>query len=462
MLIQRIPIDRINPAPYNPRVDLQPGDAEYDKLQRSIEQFGCVEPLVWNRRTGNLVGGHQRFKVLVAQGQREIEVSVVDLSPEQEQALNVALNKIQGDWDLPKLAALLDGLAKVPDFDVSLTGFDQAEIGQLLDRLSVNEPAGEDGFDLAEALDATAGQPPITQPGELVELGAHRLLCGDSAKREHLDLLLDNTQADLLFTDPPYNVNYYGGQRPTPHKTRPKPARQWDRIYMDDLSQEDYEAWLRAVLNNAWPALSPGAPFYIWNGHRQFAPMYAILTAAGAHVSCVITWAKENFAIGYGDYNQQTEFCLYGWNAVGGAHRWHGPTNESTLWQIHRDRTCDYRHPTQKPIALAERAIRNSSRRGEVVLDPFCGSGSTLIAADRLGRRCFGLEIDPRYCDAIVRRYLAFVGPEAAPPELINRYGLKDSAALAADRHRDGRTDPQHDEQTACTQAVALQEETAS
>jgi DNA modification methylase len=426
MKIERLSIERINPAPYNPRVDLHPGDAEYEKLQRSLEQFGCVEPLVWNRRTGHLVGGHQRFKILLAQGHREVEVSVVDLSLEQEQALNIALNKIQGDWDLPKLAALLDGLAKVPDFDVALTGFDQAEIGQLLDRLSVDEPAGEDGFDLAEALEAAATQPPVTRPGELVELGPHRLLCGDSAKREHLDLLLGNAQADLLFTDPPYNVNYYGGQRPTPHQTRPKPARQWDRIYMDDLSQEDYEAWLRSVLNHTWPALSPGAPFYIWNGHRQFAPMYAILTSAGGHVSCVLTWAKENFAIGYGDYNQQTEFCLYGWKADGGAHRWHGPTNESTLWQVHRDRTRDYRHPTQKPIALAERAIRNSSRRGEIVLDLFLGSGSTLIGAQRLGRRCFGLEIDPRYCDAIVRRYLALVGPEAAQAELLARYGPLD------------------------------------
>jgi DNA modification methylase len=430
MKIERISIDRINPAPYNPRVDLQPGDAEYEKLQRSIEQFGCVEPLVWNSRTGHLVGGHQRFKILLAQGHREVEVSVVDLALDQEQALNIALNKIQGDWDLPKLAALLDDLAKVPDFDVSLTGFDEAEIGQLLDRLSADEPTGEDGFDLAEALDAAAAQPPITRPGEIIELGTHRLLCGDSSKREHLDLLLGSAQADLLFTDPPYNVDYYGGKRPTPRKARPKPTRQWDRIYMDDLSQDDYEAWLRTVFSNTWPALSPGAPFYIWNGHRQFAPMYDILTSAGAHVSCVLTWAKENFAIGYGDYNQQTEFCLYGWKADGGAHRWHGPTNESTLWQIHRDRTRDYRHPTQKPIALAERAIRNSSRRGEIVLDLFMGSGSTLIAAERLGRRCFGLEIDPRYCDAIVRRYLTFVGPETAPAELLARYGPLHPAAV--------------------------------
>jgi DNA modification methylase len=158
--------------------------------------------------------------------------------------------------------------------------------------------------------------------------------------------------------------------------------------------------------------------------------MHALLTAAGAHVSCVIVWAKESFAIGYGDYNQQSEFCLYGWRShlksAGRhtAHRWYGPTNESTLWQVHRDRTRDYRHPTQKPLALAERALRNSSRRGECVLDLFLGSGSTLVAAERLERRCLGLEIDPRYCDAIVRRYLAFVGGDSAPDHLIERYGI--------------------------------------
>lgn len=233
-----------------------------------------------------------------------------------------------------------------------------------------------------------------------------------------------------MFTDPPYNVNYYGGNRPTPRKARPKKCRSWDRIYMDDLSQDKYEEWLGRVLRNMLAALAPSAAFYVWNGHRQFGPMYTLLTAAGAHVSCVITWAKENFAIGFGDYCQQTEFCLYGWRSHrksagrNSAHRWYGPANESTLWQIHRDRTRDYRHPTQKPLALAERALRNSSRRGECVLDPFLGSGTALIAAKRLERRCVGLEIDPRYCDAIVRRYLAFVGPERAPGYLVARYGL--------------------------------------
>jgi DNA modification methylase len=150
--------------------------------------------------------------------------------------------------------------------------------------------------------------------------------------------------------------------------------------------------------------------------------MHQLLESIGIKVSCVITWAKESFAIGYGDYNQQTEFCLYGWQENNGAHRWYGPTNESTLWQVHRDPTKEYKHPTQKPLELAERAMRNSSRRGQIVLDTFLGSGTTLIAAARLGRKCFGMEIEPKYCDCIVRRYIALAGKRAVSAEITKRY----------------------------------------
>lgn len=159
----------------------------------------------------------------------------------------------------------------------------------------------------------------------------------------------------------------------------------------------------------------------MWNGHKQFHAMYQILTGLGFHISCVITWAKPNFAIGYGDYNQQTEFCLYGWRE-GVPHRWYGPTNETTLWESKRDPASQLCHPTQKPVALAQRAIRNSTLRDEVVLDLFAGSGSTLISAESLGRRCYCVEIDPRYCDVIVRRYIAFVGKDQASQEIRAHY----------------------------------------
>ena len=422
MNIQRVSIDRINPAPYNPRLDLKPGDAAYEKLKRSLDEFGCVEPLVWNRRTGNLVGGHQRFKVLLARGESEVDVSVVDLPSEREKALNVALNKISGDWDPRKLAELLDELTKVENFDVQLTGFDLPDVEALIaDVLHTAQDTDED-FDVEAAM--RSREPAVTQPGDLIELGRHRLLCGDASTLDDVRRLLGEAQVDLLFTDPPYNVDYYGGNRPRPEKARPKRSRQWDRIYADNLSQEQYLTWLGEVLDNVKDFLLPGAAFYIWNGHRQFGPMHLMLEQIGWKVSCVITWAKESFAIGYGDYNQQTEFCLYGWNPHlgNGSHHWYGPANESTLWPVHRDPTRSYLHPTQKPLALAERAIGNSTRPGQRVLDVFLGSGTTLIAAERTGRRGYGLEIDPHFCDVIVRRYIAFVGEEAVNPKLAARY----------------------------------------
>jgi DNA modification methylase len=240
--------------------------------------------------------------------------------------------------------------------------------------------------------------------------------------------LIGDAKVNLIFSDPPYNVNYYGGNRPVAN-VRPKKSREWERIYNDNLTQADYEEWLKTILKNVTPYLAPGAPSYLWNGHAQFGPMHSMLTELGFHVSCVITWVKESFAIGYGDYNNQVEFCLYAWKEDNGAHAWYGPTNESTLWQIKRDHTVGYSHPTQKPVALAHRAIKNSSKRGDVVLDMFLGSGTTLIASEALNRACLGMEIDPCYCDAIVRRYIAYVGKDNVPEELLQKYAKEESNA---------------------------------
>ena len=417
MNIQKVSVSKINPAAYNPRVDLKPGDKDYEKLKDSINTFGYVEPLVWNSKTGNLVGGHQRLKILIEQGLVEVEVSVVDLSPDKEKALNLALNRIQGDWDNQKLATLLEELTRNSEVDIKTTGFDLPEISEILD--SVQE-AIEDDFNLDGEL-ANTGTP-VTQKGDLIQLGNHRLLCGDSSKSEDVARLIGDNKINLIFSDPPYNVDYYGGNRPVPKNARPKASRNWERIYNDNLTQEEYEKWLRQIFVNVSVYLAEGTPIYIWNGSKQFGSMYVMFTELGYHVSCVVTWAKESFSIGYGDYNQQTEFCLYGWKEDNGAHNWHGPNNESTLWQIKRDSTASYNHPTQKPVALAHRAIRNSSKRGDIVLDMFLGSGTTLIAADSLERACYGMEIDPGYCDVIVRRYIKVKGEAEVSAELYKKY----------------------------------------
>jgi DNA modification methylase len=227
--------------------------------------------------------------------------------------------------------------------------------------------------------------------------------------------------ASLCHTDPPYGVRYDAENRPGPHRGRQAPRGRHEPIQNDALTPKQYAAWFEPVADSLCDALAPGAPLYIWNSHRNFGLMHDLLTERGFKVSSVITWAKPSFAPGFGDYNEQTEFCLYGWKR-GARHPWYGSKSETTLWQVARDRTQSYQHPTQKALELAERAIRNSSRSGEIVFDPFLGSGTTLIGAARLGRRCFGLEIEPGYCDVIVRRYIALAGMGAVPPEVADRY----------------------------------------
>ncbi|HOG24448.1 MAG TPA: site-specific DNA-methyltransferase, partial [Candidatus Omnitrophota bacterium] len=411
MEIIKIETSKIRMAEYNPRVALKPGDSEFEKLDRSIKEFGFVEPAVWNKRTGNLVGGHQRLAVLKAQGVTEVEVSVVDLPLEKEKALNIALNKIKGGWDEEKLAGILQELSQVPDFDVSLTGFESVEISQLFDEYLTPDP--EDDFDLKK--EAAEGIiTPITQKGDLIELGRHRLLCGDSSSPEDLKRLLGDQKVRLLHTDPPYNCRYDSTCRPGQDKSDSK----WKPIANDWAEQTDYEAWLAKFFETVKPHLAEGAPLYVWNGHRQFGPMHAILTNLGFHVSNVITWVKPSASPGYADYKMQSEFCLYAWLEGNGSHHWFGGNSESNVWECPRDAAHTLIHPTTKPVALAQRAIKNSSQRGDLILDCFAGSGSTIMAAQSMERVCCAMELEPAYCDAIVRRFIKKYGHESISAEI--------------------------------------------
>ena len=398
MKIRRVKTDQINPSAYNPRKDLQPGDEEYQKLKRSIDEFGFVEPLVWNRRTGNLVGGHQRFKILREMGRETVEVSVVDLPPEREKALNLALNKISGDWDREKLAKLLDELVHLPDFDVTLTGFEMPEISELLDRFA---PPGaeEDGFDVEAELGKI--EAPVTKPGELIELGPHRLLCGDCTKPENIVRLMDGAKANLVFTDPPYAVDYRGGRVGSEWEHK---IRQDGEHYWDDMTEEQYDSLLREMLTHARDYSDDRCALYLWFASARIGNVLAALAHTGWEQRNLLVWVKNTFAGSlYAQYKHAYEPCLYCFKK-GKAPRWHGPNNERTVWQ-HDKPSKNEGHPTVKPLALAERAVRNSSERGQVVVDFFLGSGTTLIAAQRTGRVCYGTELEPRYCDLIRKRY---------------------------------------------------------
>jgi len=273
--IRRVPIGKIIPAPYNPRVDLRPGDPEYDRLRRGMDEFGLVEPLVWNRRTGHLVGGHQRLKVLAARGETRVDVSVVDLPLEREKALNLALNKLAGRWDGSKLASLLDELLAAPELDIGLAGFDLAEAraasAGLLDGLSGDRDPGPEGFDADRELEAARTAPAVTRPGEVVELGPHRLLCGDSTDPAQVRLLMGGRRAGLMATDPPYLVGYDGTNRPKGRKARAgqaaAPEDAPERPTWDDPEQAElYDRFVSAALAEA---LGGNPAVYCWHASRR-------------------------------------------------------------------------------------------------------------------------------------------------------------------------------------------------
>lgn len=442
--LERIAARRINPAPYNPRIDLKPGDPDYEKLARSVDEFGLVEPLVWNRRTGNLVGGHQRFKILLARDVKEVDVSVVDLPLEREKALNIALNKISGDWDERKLGALLDELTATPDLDVLLTGFDLGEIDGLIatSRLDL-DPACEESFDIEEALRLAGKGPAVTKPGDLITLGRdprlqHRLLCGDSTDHAQVRRLMNGERAILFATDPPYLVAYDG----TNHPGKGKANKNWSDSYgvtWDDAVEDTalYDGFIGAAVAEA---IAPNAAWYCWHASRRQAMLESMWVKHGAFVHAQIIWAKNRGVLTRTWYAWQHEPCLFGWR-VGKKPPRRSNTYLSTVWQIPTIPNGDERpdHPTPKPLDVFTIPMDQHTRPGEICYEPFAGSGSQFIAAEKLGRRCFGIEISPIYCDLIIRRYIAFAGEGAVDPAIAKKYRLTDRVSTAASTKQGAR-----------------------
>jgi len=388
MEISKIPIEKLNPAAYNPRKDLQPGDPEYEKLKRSMQEFGYVEPIVWNKRTGNIVGGHQRYKILLDMGMREVDCVVVDLDETKEKALNLALNKIQGDWDYEKLKDLLQEL-DTGEFDLELTGFDMDEIEDLMAQFNVPEEIVEDEV-------PEPPEEPITKPGDLWILGRHRLLCGDATDPEKVSKLMENQLADMIFTDPPYNVDYQGSA---------------GKIMNDNMTGDAFYHFLLDAFKNMAQKSKEGAPIYVCHADSEGLTFRSAFKEAGWDLKQCIIWVKQHFVMGRQDYHWQHEPILYGWKP-GAAHKFYGGRNQSTVWQIDRP-MASREHPTMKPVNLCAKAIENSSKSGDIVIDFFGGSGSTLIATEQLNRTCYMMELDPIYCDVIIKRWENFTGQKA-------------------------------------------------
>jgi len=399
LAIEHVPIGDLRPHPFNPR---RISDAEMESLTRSIREFGLVDPIIARREDRTVIGGHQRLLAARRLGLDTVPVVFVDLSPEQSKLLNLALNRISGEWDQELLARLLADLHQAPDVDLSLSGFAEDEISKFLKSLDAREKRDRpESFDLEATLEAARADPGVER-GDIWLLGDHRVMCGDATDSGDVSRLVGAQRASLAFTDPPYNVDYghHGGASRSGRRRT---------IANDALPPEEWEtfcrSWAKQLVDNVDGAL------YICMSTREWPLVTRVLEELGGHWSDTIIWAKDRFVLGRADYQRQYEPLWYGWRE-GASHHWCGDRDQGDVWTIPRPAESEL-HPTMKPLPLVERAIENSSQPGDLVLDLFLGSGSTLIAAERTGRICYGMELDAHYCRIVIARWEAFSGLKA-------------------------------------------------
>ena len=376
-------VDALRPAAYNPRKKLKAGDKEYEKIKNSILEFGYVEPIIVNYDM-TVIGGHQRLTVLKDLGYTEVQCVVVHIEDEHKvKALNIALNKITGAWNEELLADLLVDLQSV-DFNTDLTGFEAPEIEQLFSKVH-NKDIKEDDFDVEEELK----NPPISRKGDIWFLGSHRVICGDSTLPETYTKLMEGRRANLVLTDPPYNVNV--------EETAGK-------IQNDNMPDEDFYKFLFAAFVNMEQNMENDASIYMFHADSKGLIFRQAFHDAGFYLSGCCIWKKNALVLGRSPYQWQHEPCLFGWKA-GGKHQWYSDRKQTTIWEYDRPKSSK-EHPTMKPVALMAYPIQNSCMSNCIVLDPFLGSGSTLIACEETGRICYGVELDEKFCDVIVKRYV--------------------------------------------------------
>lgn len=386
MEIKELPLKELKPAAYNPRKKLKKGDKEYEKIKQSLLKFGYVDPIIVNEDL-TVIGGHQRLTVLKDLDYETAKCVIVDLPKEDEKALNIALNKITGQWDEALLAGLLLDLQE-SDFNLDLTGFEPPEIDDILSNVHDKE-LSEDEFDVEEELK----KPTVSRHGDIWQLGKHRVICGDSTKAETYKQLLNDRKANLVVTDPPYNVDV--------EETAGK-------ILNDNMSDGDFYQFLLSMFTQVENHMEDDASIYVFHADTEGLNFRKAFKEAGFYLSGCCIWKKNSLVLGRSPYQWQHEPCLYGWKKKG-KHQWFSDRKQTTIWEYDRPKS-NKDHPTMKPIQLMAYPIQNSSMRGTIVLDPFLGSGSTLIAADQTGRVCYGIELDEKFVDVIVKRYIEVTG----------------------------------------------------
>jgi len=390
MNIQVIPVEKLKPAKYNPRKDLKPGDKAYEKIKRSLTDFGYVDPIIWNEVTGNIVGGHQRYKVLKAEGATEITCVVVHIEdPDAEKALNVVLNKAVGEWEPVALADLLSEL-NAHGFDLDSTGFDAAEVDDLFSNVH-NKDVKEDEFDIDEELK----KPCFSRPGDIWHLGKHSVICGDSTLPETYTRLLGEEKANLVCTDPPYMVALKSTS---------------GTITNDDLNDADALSFLMKAFSCFHEAMAKDASIYVFYATAKARIFHDAFEDCGFKVGAGLVWKKDRLVLTRTDWKYNHEPLIWGWRKDG-RHRWYGDQKHTTVFEFDRVKNSKedgFGHPSSKPVPLIAYLIEQCTQTNGIVLDGFLGSASTLIACEQLDRICYGVELEPKFVDVAVRRYVDY------------------------------------------------------
>lgn len=382
-------ITELKPYPRNARTH---SPKQIRQIADSLTTYGFINPIIINQN-GTILAGHGRIEAAKLLNLETVPTLCIDhLSEDQIRAYILADNRLaeKSGWDKSILSTELEYLLTLEsDIDITSTGFEYTEVEQIIDQTDLTDLDDEN-------VPALENQP-VSKLGDIWLLGDHRIYCGDAMLADSYTMLMSGKQASMTFTDPPYNIDYQGGEQ----KKRRK-------ILNDNLGDQ-FGTFLLTVSQNIL-SNTTGA-VYICMASGELVTLQNAFIKAGGHWSDFIIWVKNNFTLGRSDYQRQYEPILYGWRD-GTSHQWHGRRNQGDVWFFDKPIRSDI-HPTMKPIGLVIRAIRNSSNKGEIVLDPFFGSGTTLIAAERTKRVCYGMELDPLYVDAAIRRWQKHTDKEA-------------------------------------------------
>ena len=382
--MQLVPITKLVPYVNNARTH---SPKQINKLRSSLREFGFINPVIIDRDYG-VIAGHGRILAAKEEGILEVPCVFADhLTEAQKKSYIIADNRMAMDagWDEELLRVEIEAL-QAADFDPLLTGFDEKELSKLFD----------DGKDIQEddfEVDAELQKPTFTKTDDIWTLGRHRLVCGDSTKKETYDALMGDVKANLVITDPPYNVNYEGSA---------------GKIKNDNMANDAFYQFLLDAFTNMEAVMTGDASIYVFHADTEGLNFRRAFADAGFYLSGCCIWKKQSLVLGRSPYQWQHEPVLYGWKK-NGKHQWYTGRKETTIWEFDKPKK-NGDHPTMKPIALLAYPIMNSSMSNAVVLDPFGGSGSTLIACEQSDRICYTVELDEKFCDVIVKRYIEQVG----------------------------------------------------